>query len=65
MPEDDPQQRELSFDIKVPPDLEGGVYANFMNIWHTPHEFTFDSLRCSPLRFLTIQRRRWRSLPRW
>ncbi len=30
------------FDMQVPPDLEPGVYANFLNVWHTAHEFTLD-----------------------
>ncbi len=31
-----------NFEIQVSPDLEGGVYANFLNVWHSPFEFTFD-----------------------
>jgi len=30
------------FEILVSPELEGGVYANFLTIWHTPFEFTLD-----------------------
>jgi hypothetical protein len=35
-------QRPTNFDIQVPPDLEGGTYANFLSVWHTGHEFTLD-----------------------
>jgi uncharacterized protein DUF3467 len=30
------------WEIEVPPDLVGGVYANFLSAWHTEHEFTLD-----------------------
>lgn len=26
----------------MPPELEGGVYSNFFNAWHSEHEFTID-----------------------
>ena len=26
----------------VPPELEGGIYANFLIVWHSPYEFTLD-----------------------
>ncbi len=31
-----------NFDVRVPGELEAGAYANFMAVWHTPHEFTLD-----------------------
>lgn len=30
------------FEIRIPPDLEAGVYANFLSVWHTGYEFTLD-----------------------
>lgn len=30
------------YEIVVPPELVGGVYANFLGVWHTAHEFTLD-----------------------
>lgn len=30
------------YELRVPPDLEGGVFANFLGVWHTAHEFTLD-----------------------
>jgi hypothetical protein len=36
--EADPRDVEL----ELPPDLEGGVYANVLSAWHSPHEFTLD-----------------------
>ena len=35
-------QRPTSFDVYVPPELEGGTYANFLTVWHTGYEFTLD-----------------------
>ncbi len=35
-------EHELNFEMQVPSELEGGVYANFLTIWHTGHEFTLD-----------------------
>jgi Protein of unknown function (DUF3467) len=32
--------RDLEFEI--PSELEGGVYANALGTWHSPHEFTLD-----------------------
>ncbi|MFN2525756.1 MAG: DUF3467 domain-containing protein [Actinomycetota bacterium] len=28
--------------MQIPPELEGGTYANFLGVWHTPYEFTLD-----------------------
>lgn len=41
-PPEDPGVVPASFEVQVPPDLEGGIYANFLNVWHSPYEFTFD-----------------------
>ena len=30
------------FEIRLPPDLEAGAYANFLSVWHTGYEFTLD-----------------------
>jgi hypothetical protein len=30
------------FQVQVPPELEPGVYANFLGVWHSPYEFTLD-----------------------
>ena len=30
------------YEVKVPDDLEAGVYANAANVWHTRSEFTLD-----------------------
>ncbi len=32
-------------DIRLPPDLEGGTWANFAMISHSMHEFTIDFIR--------------------
>jgi hypothetical protein len=36
------EQPQYRFDIIAPPELEAGVYANFLSVWHSPHEFTLD-----------------------
>jgi hypothetical protein len=33
---------EREFEFRLAPELEAGVYANFLSVWHTPHEFTLD-----------------------
>jgi hypothetical protein len=35
-------QRPTNFNVQIPPELEGGTYANFLGAWHTGHEFTLD-----------------------
>jgi hypothetical protein len=33
---------DSDYEIAVPPELLGGVYANLLGVWHTAHEFTLD-----------------------
>lgn len=33
---------DINFEVQVPAGLENGVYANFVSVWHSPHEFTLD-----------------------
>lgn len=33
---------EFGFPILVPQELEAGVYANALTVWHTAYEFTLD-----------------------
>lgn len=40
---------EGSLPIRVPPEMESGVYANVVGIWHTPHEFTIDFSVLQPI----------------
>jgi len=37
-----PPDPPTHYELRVPPELEGGVYANFLGVWHTAHEFTLD-----------------------
>lgn len=30
------------YEIQVPEDLQTGVYANLVGVWHSPYEFTLD-----------------------
>ena len=41
-PAGDPQQAPLQFELQLPDTMSGGVYANFLGVWHTAHEFTLD-----------------------
>ena len=34
--------RPIELKLDVPPELEGGTYANVLNVWHTAYEFTLD-----------------------
>ncbi len=29
-------------EFELPVELEGGVYSNFLSVWHSAHEFTLD-----------------------
>ena len=42
MSEHEAEDRPTEFQIQVPNDLEPGVYANFLSVWHTAYEFTLD-----------------------
>lgn len=33
---------EATFEVQVPDHLEVGQYANFLAVWHSPHDFTLD-----------------------
>jgi hypothetical protein len=35
-------QQPTNFNVQIPPELEGGTYANFLSVWHTGHDFTLD-----------------------
>jgi hypothetical protein len=37
MSEPEPEFRPI-----ILPELAGGVYANYLSVWYTPHEFTLD-----------------------
>lgn len=36
------QRQDGGYQWRVPAELEGGVYANLVGVWHTPYEFTLD-----------------------
>jgi hypothetical protein len=40
--------RPTNFQLQLPPELEAGVYANFLGVWHTAHEFTLDFAQLQP-----------------
>lgn len=40
--------RPTQFQLNVPPELEAGVYANVLGVWHTVYEFTLDFAAMQP-----------------
>ena len=40
--EDQAPEQAFEFQSEVPPELEGGSYANYLTVWHSPYEFTLD-----------------------
>jgi len=36
------EDSHTELEIRIPPELEGGAYANMVGVWHTGHEFTLD-----------------------
>lgn len=39
------EDRQNEFEVILPEDEMGGVWANFARVSHTPHEFTLDFIR--------------------
>ena len=44
---------DTRFEVSIAPELEGGVYASFANLWHSPDVFTLDfaALAAPPQRY--------------
>jgi hypothetical protein len=36
------EEPSVRFDFEMPDELQAGAYANLLNVWHTPYEFTLD-----------------------
>ena len=36
------QEPAAEFELRVPPEVEAGVYSNLLAVWHTAYEFTLD-----------------------
>ena len=47
--EHDEGQHEVEYRFYVPPEQEGGVYANTLGVWHTAYEFTLDFAAMQPV----------------
>lgn len=52
---------EPNLDIRMPPELEAGVWSNFAIVSHSPYEFTLDFIRLDfsgnpPTRGVVVQR---------
>jgi hypothetical protein len=43
-----PSRREVQYRVDIAPEDQGGVYANFLAVWHTAHEFTLDFCGLQP-----------------
>jgi hypothetical protein len=44
------EQRQPRFEVIAAQEVEGGSYANFLSVWHTPFEFTLDFCSTLPTR---------------
>lgn len=42
------QPQPPEFKVQVPDELAGGVYSNFIAVWHSPYEFTLDFAVMAP-----------------
>jgi hypothetical protein len=47
---EDPERQQPEIQVVVPPELEAGVYANFLGVWHSAYEFTLDFCVTQPTR---------------
>ena len=45
---EDPPPREVQYRVDIAPEDQGGEYANFLAVWHSPHEFTLDFCGLQP-----------------
>lgn len=59
--EQDPNQQPDDFDIRILPEMSGGVWANFARVSHSPYEFTLDFVRldfttADPIQGVLVQR---------
>lgn len=48
MADSTPPGPPVRFDIGVTPEIQSGVYANFLSVWHTAHDFTLDFASTQP-----------------
>ena len=49
------EQPPLHFEMQVGEAESGGVYANFLGVWHTAHEFTLDFAVTQPAALAQLQ----------
>jgi Protein of unknown function (DUF3467) len=45
-----PTEEAARLEVYVPPEHEGGVYANVVGVWHSAYEFTLDFCVAQPAR---------------
>lgn len=45
---EEPEGQGPEFRVYVTPEMEGGVYANLLGVWHTAYEFTLDFCATQP-----------------
>jgi hypothetical protein len=46
---DQPGGTPQEIQVSLPPEMFGGVWANFATVTHSEHEFTIDFIRVDPL----------------
>ena len=47
--EHEEEPHDVEYRFYVPPEQEGGVYANTLGVWHTAYEFTLDFAAMQPV----------------
>jgi hypothetical protein len=61
-PDQPPLPRRLS--LSVTPEVEAGVYADFVSVWHQPHLFVLDfSVHTNPPQVLEVEGRQIINVP--
>lgn len=62
MSESSPLPRRLS--VSATPDVEAGVYADFVSVWHQPHLFVLDfSVHTNPPQVMEVEGQRVVNVP--
>jgi hypothetical protein len=60
----DPSQLPRRLSVSATPDVEAGVYADFVSVWHQPHLFVLDfSVHTSPPQVVEVDGQRLVNVP--
>jgi len=60
----DPSQLPRRLSVSATPDVEAGVYADFVSVWHQPHLFVLDfSVHTNPPQVVEVDGQRVVNVP--